>query len=118
MYIENVYETPMESIIAHEGNGAIEIGRIFHNEKLEGSWDFIEYLVVPPGVTIGEHRHGSNEEIYFIIEGHAKMTVNGQEHDVKPGDFILNRANWEHGFRNEGSEEVKLLVIQVRIGED
>ena len=118
MYIENVYETPMESIIAHEGNGAIQIGRIFHNETLEGPWHFIEYLVVPPGVTIGEHRHGNNEEIYFVIEGQARMTVNGQEHQVKPGDFILNRAGWEHGFHNEGSEAVKLLVIEVGIGED
>ena len=118
MYIENVYETPMESIVAHEGNGSIQIGRIFHQEELEAPWHFIEYLVVPPGVTIGEHRHGNNEEIYFVIEGQAKMVVNDTEHTVKPGDFILNRANWAHGFRNESAEEVKLLVIEVGIGED
>ena len=75
MFIENVYETPLESIVAHEGQGAIQIGRLFQTEKLEGTWHFIEYLVVPPGVTIGEHRHGANEEIYFILEGHARMKL-------------------------------------------
>jgi mannose-6-phosphate isomerase-like protein (cupin superfamily) len=117
VYIENIYEAPLESIVAHEGPGSIQIGRIFHDEKLEAPWHFVEYLVVPPGVTIGEHRHGQNEEIYFILEGQAKMTVNGQEHDVKPGDFILNRSGWEHGLRNESSNEVKILVIEVGIGE-
>ena len=92
MSIENVYEAPRESIVAHEGQGSIEIGRMFQTEKLEGTWHFIEYLVVPPGVTIGEHRHGANEEIYFILEGHARMKINGQEHEVKPGDFIVNHA--------------------------
>lgn len=116
MYIENVYETPLESIVAHEGQGAIQIGRIFHHEKLEAPWHFIEYLEVPPGVTIGEHRHGNDEEIYFVIEGQAQMTVNGQEHAVKPGDFILNRAGWSHSFRNESAETIKLLVIEVGIG--
>jgi quercetin dioxygenase-like cupin family protein len=117
VHIENVFETPLESIVAHEGNGSIQIGRIFHHEKLEAPWHFIEYLVVLPGVTIGEHRHGKNEEIYFILEGQAKMTINGQEHEVKPGDFILNRAGWEHGLRNESSAEVKILVIEVGIEE-
>ena len=45
------------------------------------------------------------------------MTVNGQAHEVKPGDFILNRSGWTHGLRNESSQEVKLLVLEVGIGE-
>jgi quercetin dioxygenase-like cupin family protein len=117
MTIENVYETPLESIVAHEGQGQIQIGRIFQQEQLEAPWHFIEYVVVPPGVTIGEHRHGGNEEIYFVLAGRARMTVNGQAHEVKPGDFILNRSGWTHGLRNESSQEVKLLVLEVGIGE-
>jgi quercetin dioxygenase-like cupin family protein len=113
MFIENVYEAPRELIVAHEGQGSIEIARLFQDEKLAGTWHFIEYLVVPPGVTIGDHRHGENEEIYFIIEGQAMMTINGQEREVKPGDFIINHPGWEHGLRNESDQEVKLLVIEV-----
>ncbi len=117
MYIRNIYETPLEPLVAHEGSGALQIARVFLGKELEAPWHFIEYLEVPPGVTIGEHQHGNDEEIYFIMSGQAKMTVNGQEHDVKPGDFILNRAGWTHGLRNEGDETVKLLVIEVGIGE-
>jgi mannose-6-phosphate isomerase-like protein (cupin superfamily) len=113
MFIENVYDTPRELIVAHEGQGSIEIARMFQTKKLAGAWHFIEYLVVPPRVTIGRHRHGENEEIYFIIEGQALMTLNGQEHEVKPGDFIVNPPHGEHGLRNESEVEVKLLVIEV-----
>jgi quercetin dioxygenase-like cupin family protein len=115
MFIENVYETPRELIVAHEGQGSIEIARMFQTENLAGAWHFIEYLVVPPGVTIGEHRHGVNEEIYFIIEGQAKMKIDGREYEVKPGDFIVNHPNWEHGLRNESDKEIKLLVIEVDV---
>jgi mannose-6-phosphate isomerase-like protein (cupin superfamily) len=115
MSIENVYEAPRELIVAHEGQGSIEIARLFQNKKLAGTWHFIEYLVVPPRVTIGQHRHGENEEIYFIIEGRAIMNINGQEHEVTPGDFIVNHPGWEHGLRNESEHEVKLLVIEVDV---
>ena len=115
MYIENAYEAPLESIVAHDGQGQIQIGRIFRQEKLQAPWHFLEYLVVPPGATIGEHRHGRDEEIYFILAGQAEMTVNGTRHDVKPGDFILNRPGWAHSLRNESSKDVKLLVIEVGI---
>jgi quercetin dioxygenase-like cupin family protein len=113
MFIENVYDAPREPLVAHDGPGTCEIARLFQSEKLAGTWHFIEYLIVPPGVTIGQHRHGDNEEIYFIIDGHARMTINGEERQVKPGDFIINHPGWEHGLRNESDEAVKLLVIEV-----
>lgn len=118
MFIENVYEAVLEPLVAHGGPGTCQIARLFQTEKLAGTWHFIEYLIVPPGVTIGRHRHGANEEIYFIIEGQAKMTINNQEYLVKPGDFIVNHPEWEHGLHNESQEEVKLLVIEVDLKRD
>jgi quercetin dioxygenase-like cupin family protein len=113
MSIQNAYDAPREPLVAHGGPGTCEIARLFQSGELQGTWHFIEYLVVPPGVTIGAHRHGANEELYFIITGQATMTINGQTHTVKPGDLIINHPNWEHGLHNDGQTEVKLLVIEV-----
>jgi quercetin dioxygenase-like cupin family protein len=46
------------------------------------------------------------------------MKINGQEHEVKPGDFIVNHPHWEHGLRNESDKEIKLLVIEVDVKPD
>ena len=100
MLIENVYEAPLEPLLAQGGPGTCQIAHLFQTEKLAGTWHFIEYLIVPPGVTIGQHQHEANEETYFIIEGQARMTINGQDYNVKPGNFIVNHPEWEHGLRN------------------
>ena len=100
-----------------QGAGSVVIGRpltTWHGNALFAEND---QNCIVGHLQIGEHRHGKNEEIYFILEGQAKMTINGQDHEVKPGDFILNRAGWEHGLRNESSGNVKILVIEVGIEE-
>ena len=35
------------------------------------------------------HYHRLSEEIYFILEGSGRMEIDGETHEVKPGDAIL-----------------------------
>jgi mannose-6-phosphate isomerase-like protein (cupin superfamily) len=118
MIRKNIFEVPLESVIAHEGQGYIQFKRMLHTEEFEGSWHFVDYAVIPSGCSIGEHRHGRNEELYFILEGRAIMRINNQEYEVKPGDLVLNRSGWKHGLRNENSSEVRILVVEVGISEE
>jgi mannose-6-phosphate isomerase-like protein (cupin superfamily) len=43
---------------------------------------------VPPGMSTTPHYHPRTEEIYYILEGAGRMTVDGQSRDVGPGDAI------------------------------
>ncbi|WP_226383594.1 cupin domain-containing protein [Paenibacillus massiliensis] len=65
-----------------------------------------------PGTSIGYHEHKQNEEVYVVLEGQGRMTVNGEERDVKPGDVILNKPNWSHGLENASDSIVRLLVYE------
>lgn len=38
------------------------------------------------------------DEVYFVLSGHARMRVAGQERKVAPGDILLVRASIEHSF--------------------
>lgn len=74
-------------------------------------------MVIPPGSTIGYHRHGDNEEMYILLEGEGLMTIAGEEVTVGKGDMILNPAGGEHGLVNNSSADIDLLVIQVGIND-
>jgi mannose-6-phosphate isomerase-like protein (cupin superfamily) len=115
MILRNVFEAKLEQVTAHEGTGKIQFYRPFNSDDFESPWHFVDYAIIPPGASVGLHPHGDNEEMYFILEGNAIMTVNDEEREVKPGDLILNRAGWRHGIRNEGVVDVKMLVVEVGI---
>lgn len=98
--------------IAHSGIGEIFAHRAASRENgLSGH--FIDCVVVPPGTSIGVHTHHSdNEEVYVILRGKGVMTIGTTERDVEQGDVIVNSPNGTHGLRNEGSEDIELIVIE------
>lgn len=73
----------------------------------------IDLVMVPPGRTIGRHRHGSDRETYVLLSGRARMYRADEEFAVGPGDVIVNPPFTEHGLVNDSAEEVHLLVYEV-----
>jgi tetratricopeptide (TPR) repeat protein len=62
-----------------------------------GSFGVNAYVADEPGLAvIGEHDElgnsaGHHEELYFVADGHAKFTVNGDEIDAPAGTFVFVR---------------------------
>ncbi len=44
---------------------------------------------LPAGTATERHYHQAAEEIYFILEGHGRMEIDGEDCAVGPGDAIL-----------------------------
>ena len=44
---------------------------------------------VPGGTSTQRHYHWLSEEFYFILEGRGTMEIDGETHEVAPGDAIL-----------------------------
>ena len=88
MKIENIFEAQLESITAHKGKGNIQFKRIFGEKDFQSSCHFIDYVVVPSDCSIGTHRHGHEEEIYFIINGRGRMRINDDEYLDVMCDFF------------------------------
>jgi len=51
------------------------------------------------------------EEFYYFIEGEGLMWADGEDIPVTAGDAVLAPEGSDHGFRNTGSEPLKLLII-------
>lgn len=57
------------------------------------------------------HSHDGFEEVVYGLEGATTWTVDGEDHEVGPGDCICIRRGQVHGFENRGEVEAKFLTI-------
>ena len=110
----NLHRDLMRPVTAdHGGRGTIWAHRMFDRAQAPADVAFIDLVVVPPGTSIGLHRHGDNEETYVILSGHATMTRDGTTFPVGPGDVVLNRPFGVHGLENDGDTDLHLMVFEI-----
>jgi len=50
------------------------------------------------------------DEVYFVIEGRARLRIEGEEREVGPGSILYVRATSQHSFV-EIEEDIVLLVF-------
>lgn len=65
--------------------------------------------VLPAGGTDPQTPH-KEDEVYYVVRGHAKMRVGPEEQVVKSGSVIFIAAQVEHRFFDI-SEELEVLVF-------
>jgi mannose-6-phosphate isomerase-like protein (cupin superfamily) len=112
----NLRELPLDEVQAHAGEGRIRFARIAGTGDLAGGCNFIDYAEIPPGASIGRHRHGDDEEeLYLVLEGEGVMVRNGESFAVRAGDLVRNPPGGEHGLRNTGAAPIRLFVFELRI---
>jgi mannose-6-phosphate isomerase-like protein (cupin superfamily) len=68
---------------------------------------------MPPGTSIGYHRHQTIEETYIIINGSGRMTVDDETEEVYAGDSIPSKLGGSHGLYNHTQEDLELFVMAV-----
>jgi quercetin dioxygenase-like cupin family protein len=99
--------------VAHDGSGEILTSRVV-TPSFKRGFRFLDMSVVPPGASIGVHRHASdNEEIYIVIDGKGLMRLGECEFEVGPGDVVLNPPDGTHGLSNTGHSDLRLVVIEI-----
>jgi len=113
MIVRNFLECDPRLISNHGGLGLAKSAQVFEHESFDTKLSFIHYTRLDPGVTIGYHTHGDDEEIYAILEGEGTLTVNGEVRRVKTGDVIVNKPGWTHGLVNDSDREMKIFVFKV-----
>jgi len=64
---------------------------------------------VSPGKATIQHYHIKSQEIYYILQGKAKIRVEGELRDVAEGDGIAIMPGQSHRIWNSGAEELVFL---------
>ena len=64
---------------------------------------------LPAGSTDGQQPH-DKDEVYYVIQGRASMTIDDEEYTIEPGSVIFVAAHAEHRFHHI-QEDLQLLVF-------
>ncbi|MFP4106359.1 MAG: cupin domain-containing protein [Phycisphaerae bacterium] len=96
----------------HDGNGVLHCNELFKSGDSDApGFRFVHDSIVDPGVTIGEHTHTDDEEIYFIASGSGTMRIDGKDQPVAAGDICITRPGHSHSLENTGQVPMHLIVI-------
>lgn len=112
--IRNIYNSPSRLVGSHDGKGRVKNALLYGDADFSTNLRFVIYTELPPGTSIGYHKHGNDEEVYILLEGRGTMTIDGEAHEVSAGDVILNKPYGSHGLENTSDDILKLLVFEVR----
>jgi mannose-6-phosphate isomerase-like protein (cupin superfamily) len=63
----------------------------------------------PQPSSIGYHLQ-ETDEVYYVLSGMGKMTIDGREFFVKPGDAILTRGGSSHGLVQTGDGDLTIVI--------
>ena len=106
-------DVDLVDVVAHDGAGALRTARVL--ERLPGELvTFLDLTVIPPGVSVGTHTHGpDDEEIYVIIDGTGRVELDGAVSEVGAGDVIINPPGGTHGLVATGQVPLRMVVVDV-----
>ena len=99
------------------GRGSCRWKQLINGMHLTGPWNCVEYVVLPPGSSCGEHVHRATEEIYYILSGSAVMHIDGERVQVEAGDVITETIGVAHTIANHADRDMEMCVIEVFPGD-
>jgi quercetin dioxygenase-like cupin family protein len=57
------------------------------------------------------HSHSDHVDSFYVLAGEAEFTVAGEVVRAGPGSYVAAPIGVEHGFRNAGDGELRLLNV-------
>jgi mannose-6-phosphate isomerase-like protein (cupin superfamily) len=102
---------PVENYLG--GQGTAQYRRCLHPEVFLTNWSYVDHLILPSGTSEGRHRHTGVEEVYYVMSGNGVVQINGKTAPVTKGDVVPVLLREIHSFRNNGSEDLELMIIGV-----
>jgi mannose-6-phosphate isomerase-like protein (cupin superfamily) len=97
------------------GKGPVSYRRMLGPEVFRSNWGYVDHLVIPPGSSVGAHRHETLEEIYYVLSGKGRATVGDETVEVEPGNGVPCRVGEAHGFSNPSQSDLEFLIIGVAL---
>jgi len=76
----------------------------------------ISLAIFHPGyATVGHGAHPDREHAYYILSGEMTIVMEDEERVAKAGQVIFFPRGVVHDTRNDGSEDVRLLIVRTLV---
>ena len=93
------------------GNGYILRDMLLSEKQLNGICTYVSCITLDPGCEIGNHTHSEDSEMYFLIEGSAMYTDNGEDCEVHAGDVMFCEKGDSHAIKNASDAPVRFVAV-------
>jgi quercetin dioxygenase-like cupin family protein len=84
-------------------------------EQTGGAYSLM-HVVVPPQVGPPPHRHGREDEAFYLLEGEMLFHADGKEFRGTAGAWVTLPKGTRHFFKNVGQSPAKMLVVMSPAG--
>lgn len=104
----------IKSEIRHQmrgGKESVTIRHFFSKDELSAKCRLCGRLVLPPGASIGMHKHEMEDEVFIIERGKGILDDGHSQTNVESGDVILTGNGAEHALINNGNEPLELIAV-------
>jgi quercetin dioxygenase-like cupin family protein len=91
--------------------GELVIRFLLEDEESDGSVAMFEFTVPAQAKVPIAHSHDAYEETVYGLEGTLTWTVEGERHEVGPGEVLCIRRGAVHRFENEGEADARALAV-------
>jgi mannose-6-phosphate isomerase-like protein (cupin superfamily) len=85
-----------------------------HLAPLDGRVTLFSEVSLPPGASIGYHRHDGETEYYVFVSGTGTLNDNGTDCQVAAGDVTVTGDGCSHNLTNTGECDLVLYALIVR----
>ena len=87
---------------------------MFHfltEQEARGAGRLFVKTVIEPGNSIGTHTHEGDMEAYYILNGKALVSDNGNEFILEPGDCNVCPDGQSHSIKNIGEKALEYIAV-------
>ena len=102
-----------EKLGAQGGNGTTLFQDLFSPDELGDRAQMLSCITLMPGVSVGEHTHTENGEVYYVLQGSVTVTEDGKEYRLTAGDAEFCADGHTHGMENRGASPAVVLACIV-----
>ncbi len=100
-----------------DGKGTVTVKHLLNPDEMLGKGRLFAENILPPGASIGLHRHEGDSEAYYILRGNGIYHDNDQVFSITAGDLALVDDQNSHSIENTGDIPLVFIALILFTGE-
>ena len=100
--------------IAHGPDGGEKVARAARHHRILAELPELEAIELrfgPEFEGVGLHSHTDHVDSFYVLAGEAEFTFGDEVFRAGPGSYVAAPIGVEHGFRNAGDGELRMLNV-------